>query len=557
MTVPIVGQSTVLKDQILEYLLKINPNAPREVVDLYYELESTWGIKADLLLAQNFHETDFLRSWWSQAPRRNPAGVGVTGHSQTTDPNSNAFAFKQEDNKWYQGYSFADWRAAAQAHFAHMSGYVYADERNNASQLSPRYKALKAYMAQQKWPLAQLITDLNGKWAVPGTTYGQTIVKLLNQMAGRPANATRSTTAVSLNDVAAPNIVDLTSKLSQDNYSGGRAGLGVKLIVLHDTAGTSANPDSNSLQINFSAREQGTINWFLSGGAASIHYMIGPEATGAKIYRLCREEDTAWHAAGKPTRNVFVAPDGTRLEGSLEGVSKVNRGSIGIERWGIPNEAVGTKQTQALISLVVDIARRYALKPEQVTSHQFLQTDRSDGNVLLDECRAAVTALWTQPAATTTTNQAATTPAAATTAQEPLPIKVNPVIVITQSFGTVRIPETPQPTQDEHPEAPPTEHAEATPDSAVTDAAHATADPHNVPGYTDFQGVATINFDNIPVRAEPSSAAAQLRDIDTGAVVRVMAFTDQGTDQGAGTRWYLIDPADGGGWLYNLGIAVS
>jgi hypothetical protein len=194
----------------------------------------------------------------------------------------------------------------------------------------------------------------------------------------------------------APNIIDLTARLNRNSYSPGRAGIGVKCAILHDTTGTAASPDTNSGNLNFAAREQGTANYLLTSGAASIHYMVGPERTGAKTYRLCPEEHTAWHAAGVPTRNVFVAPDGTRLEGSLGGVSKLNRASIGIERWGIPNETVGPNQTQAMISLVVDLARRHSLKPEQIITHKFVQTDRSDGEVLLDECRAAVADMWRQ-----------------------------------------------------------------------------------------------------------------------------------------------------------------
>lgn len=195
-------------------------------------------------------------------------------------------------------------------------------------------------------------------------------------------------------------IIDKISGLS-DNYTPGRAGFKVCAIVLHTTAGPGDDNSASFAQVQ--SREQATINWLLTG-AASVHYMVGPEITGAKIYRLCREEDTAWHAAGWPTRNVFVAPDGTRLEGSVDGVSKVNCGSIGIERWGRVGESVGAAQRATLIDLVTDIARRYSLKSQQVISHQWLQTDRSDGNEVLSECRAAVAAMWNVPNSPPVTN---------------------------------------------------------------------------------------------------------------------------------------------------------
>jgi hypothetical protein len=553
MTVPIVGKSTVPKERALEFLLSRNPNAPREVVDIYYELEDIWGFKADLLLSQNFHETDYLRSWWSAPPRRNPAGIGVTGHKQKENPNSNAFAFNDSEGVWAQGYSFADWRASAMAHFAHMCAYVYADERNNASQHSPRYKIARAWLTQKNIPLAVLITDLNGKWAVPGTTYGQMIIKMLNAMANRPENAARTTASVDISKVPAPNIIDLTGKLSPNNYSPGRGGIGVKCVILHDTAGTSANPDTNSGNLNFAAREQGTANYLLTGGASSIHYMVGPEQTGAKIYKLCPEEHTAWHAAGVPTRNVFVAPDGTRLEGRLEGVSKLNRASIGIERWGIPNETVGPNQTQAMISLVVDLARRHNLKPEQIITHKFVQTDRSDGEILLDECRAAVAALYAPAPAPAQSGQASAP--AAPPVNEPLPIMVNPPIVISQSFGTVKVEAAPAAPEENVPGLTSDHHEipDALLEAPLEGVELSNPGKTDVEGYTATTGSATVNIDDLGVHTEPNNASPQLRDIDTGGVVLIQAFTDNGE----GGRWYLIDAADGGGWISGASLTVS
>jgi hypothetical protein len=190
-------------------------------------------------------------------------------------------------------------------------------------------------------------------------------------------------------------VIDKTASLSPNNYSPGRAGMKMQCIVLHDTVGTLSMPDSNQLTgVNYLARELSTANFLLTSGQASVHYMIGAEAVGGKIYRLCREKDTAWHAAGTPVRNVFVAPDGTRLEGGLEGVSKINLGSIGIERWGAINEPIGAEQLASMTALVCDIALRYKLTAEQIVSHKWLQTDRADGEVLLIHLRNAVTEMW-------------------------------------------------------------------------------------------------------------------------------------------------------------------
>src|SRR5690349_24490363 len=109
MTLPILGTSVVTKEAMKQLLSQRNPNPPMEVIDLYYELESMWGIRADVLIGQMFHETDFLKSWLSQPPRRNMAGIGVTGEVTNSDPQSVAWAFKSEDNRWYKGYPFDDW----------------------------------------------------------------------------------------------------------------------------------------------------------------------------------------------------------------------------------------------------------------------------------------------------------------------------------------------------------------------------------------------------------------------------------------------------------------
>ena len=183
MTLPLTGTSTVSRDACQKLLLSRNPTAPLEVLNHYYEMQNEWSLRGDVLFCQMLHETDFLRSWWSQPPRRNMAGIGVTGASQHTNPNSPAWAFKSADGNWYMGYSFGDWAAAVEAHFAHVSAYVWPDEHNRASQKDPRYGAAKQAFASKGWAYCKVLTDLNGRWAVPGTTYGQMIEGIWNSAA--------------------------------------------------------------------------------------------------------------------------------------------------------------------------------------------------------------------------------------------------------------------------------------------------------------------------------------------------------------------------------------
>jgi Mannosyl-glycoprotein endo-beta-N-acetylglucosaminidase len=179
MPTPIVGTSVVSAEAVKSLLSKRNPSPPHEVVDIYYSLEPQWGIRADVLICQNFLETEYLKSWWSQPPRRNPAGIGVTGETSRDSKQGDPAWALREDGVWVKGYSFADWTAAAQAHFAHISGYVYPDIRNNADKLSPRFFVFKQVYGRPTYGKAVNISDLNGKWAFPGTEYGQSIERIM------------------------------------------------------------------------------------------------------------------------------------------------------------------------------------------------------------------------------------------------------------------------------------------------------------------------------------------------------------------------------------------
>jgi len=52
------------------------------IVARYRDLGEWAGMDWFLALAQMGHETGHMTSWWSQRPRRNPAGIGVTGRTE-------------------------------------------------------------------------------------------------------------------------------------------------------------------------------------------------------------------------------------------------------------------------------------------------------------------------------------------------------------------------------------------------------------------------------------------------------------------------------------------
>jgi len=49
------------------------------IVPAYFRICESVGVDPLIALAQMVHETDYLSSWWAARPRRNPAGIGVTG----------------------------------------------------------------------------------------------------------------------------------------------------------------------------------------------------------------------------------------------------------------------------------------------------------------------------------------------------------------------------------------------------------------------------------------------------------------------------------------------
>lgn len=190
--------------------------------------------------------------------------------------------------------------------------------------------------------------------------YVQTVVNLMNKWVSQGSSNTME-------------IIDLSSNTPSSVYSD-RKGFTVQELILHDTSGQ--NDNNNASQAACQNALDATIRWFQGNGGVSIHYLIGPENLGGKIYRLCKESVAAYHAVGN--------------KGSIGGVSKDNLISIGIERFGQPNESVGPNQRNAMLWLVSDICGRHNLSANQVISHMSIQSDRRDGGVLLEAARQVV-----------------------------------------------------------------------------------------------------------------------------------------------------------------------
>jgi mannosyl-glycoprotein endo-beta-N-acetylglucosaminidase len=149
-----------------------------------YDIAAKIGnIDPYIAVAQMAKETDFGRSFWSQRPRRNPAGIGVTGEESTKEQDKSLWAFDTTENIWKKGYSFPSWEIATQAHIGHLLAYAYKHDALTSDQIAlvavdPRAKFIPATTRGT----VKKLKDLDGKWAIPGIGYGKAIATLANAL---------------------------------------------------------------------------------------------------------------------------------------------------------------------------------------------------------------------------------------------------------------------------------------------------------------------------------------------------------------------------------------
>jgi hypothetical protein len=160
----------------------------RTIVQAYEQVGSSVGVDWFLAIAQMAHETGYLTSYWSARPQNNPAGLGVEGQSSSTNPNQPGWVFNTQRNMWEKGLSFPTWRDdAIPAHIGRLLAYALRDD-----QASPAQKALIAKaLAYRALPanlrgVAPTVVGLNGRWAFPGTTYGQRILDVMMRLRQLP-----------------------------------------------------------------------------------------------------------------------------------------------------------------------------------------------------------------------------------------------------------------------------------------------------------------------------------------------------------------------------------
>lgn len=161
----IIGTPLASQEQCVRYLLSVNPHpditvTPQELVSYYYEEGEREGIRPDVAFAQALKETGFFRYGGDVIPQQNNfCGLGTTGGG-------------------VKGAFFPTAQLGVRAHIQHLLAYASTREPN-APVIDPRYQLVRNSYGDRtlgRWE------DLNGRWAVPGHTYGQSILSMFRAM---------------------------------------------------------------------------------------------------------------------------------------------------------------------------------------------------------------------------------------------------------------------------------------------------------------------------------------------------------------------------------------
>ena len=138
----------------------ISKGAPtiRDFCSLIVEAAVSEGVRPEVVFAQAMLETGWLQFGGSVKPNQcNFAGLGAV-------------------NQQSGGARFDDVYQGLLAQVQHLKGYATGAALNNAC-VDPRYEVLqsKGFLG-----VAPYLEDLNGRWAVPGDTYGQNIARIIS-----------------------------------------------------------------------------------------------------------------------------------------------------------------------------------------------------------------------------------------------------------------------------------------------------------------------------------------------------------------------------------------
>ncbi len=198
----ILGPPSASPEQAIAYIAARGTPYSRQaiatIVDHYWRFASEVGIDPVIALAQCIHETSekdpasgrwlAIASWWSQRPRRNPAGLGVTGRVDRAERAGagSVWAFDERTNVWRHGLSFPSWEVSSRAHLGRLLGYALRDDALNEAQRlllkeALAWRPLPAALRGSA-PVPRLLGARHNPtglgWATPGERYGEKIAEI-------------------------------------------------------------------------------------------------------------------------------------------------------------------------------------------------------------------------------------------------------------------------------------------------------------------------------------------------------------------------------------------
>jgi N-acetyl-anhydromuramyl-L-alanine amidase AmpD len=164
---PILARPRATPEQVTEYILArphgeyTKSDIARTIIPTYWKVCAQAGVDPLIAVAQMIHETGNLSSAWSQRPKRNPAGIGVTGESGV-------------------GISFPTWQQdAIPAHVGRLLAYALTDPQANPTQRGLIATALHwRPLTEQMRGVAPTLKGLAGTWAVPGDGYAEKLAAI-------------------------------------------------------------------------------------------------------------------------------------------------------------------------------------------------------------------------------------------------------------------------------------------------------------------------------------------------------------------------------------------
>ena len=179
--ITILGTETISVEQCNQFIKKVNPNA-LDIAQYYKKYGEILGIKWGYAFAQMVIETSYLRFGGDVlSTQNNYCGLGTTGGG-------------------VKGAIFDTPELGVLAHLEHLYAYCSTNDLpSNLTKIDPRFDLVTR-------GIATYLTDLNGKWAVPGNSYGENIIDLYNKI-----------TEESVSDILNQNPIPVSLKFSYPN----------------------------------------------------------------------------------------------------------------------------------------------------------------------------------------------------------------------------------------------------------------------------------------------------------------------------------------------------